>query len=80
MVKQEAVLLCSRAGIANDVDDGNVFRISSCNSIDCGKLAHTERGDNSRNAFHTCIAIGGVSGVQLIAISDPVKAGRFDVV
>lgn len=80
MVKQQPVLLGGSGWVANNVDNWNKLRVGACNCVDSGKFAYAKGCDDCGDAFYTCIAISGISGVQLVAVSNPVEPGRLDVV
>lgn len=62
------------------MNDGNVFAISAGDTVNSGQLAYTKSGDDSADALHTSITVGGIGGIQLIAVADPFKPGLGQIV
>ena len=67
-------------GRANDVYDRSHFGVRTAYGIDGRELADTEGSDDGPNPSDSRIAVCGVAGVELIAVSHPVQAGRGNVV
>lgn len=60
VVKKHLVALRDGRGASNNVDDGNVLRVRSGNTVDGRKLTNTEGGDESSHLGNTGVSIGSV--------------------
>lgn len=61
VVQQHAIALRERRRAADNVDEGDVLRVGTGNTVDGGKLTNTKGGDESTNLVYSGVAIGGVS-------------------
>ena len=50
---------CGR--IAHDVDNGDVFRVRACESIDGREFTNAKGGDDGGDAFYSCLSVGGIA-------------------
>ena len=64
----------------HDVHDGGMFRIGTPDGIDGAEFADAEGGDEGAHALDAAVAVGGVAGVELVAVPDPGQPRRGDVV
>jgi hypothetical protein len=61
------------------MNNSYLFRHGPSNTVESRELADSMGGDETAGAVHSSgIAIGGVCGVELIGVADPIQA--FDVV
>jgi hypothetical protein len=73
-VMHQAALALHPAGRHSDeMNDREVFSISSANTANRAELADAVGGAQGRYAVDTSVAIGGVRGVEFIATSNPSK-------
>jgi hypothetical protein len=68
VVKKHLVTLRDGRGASNNVDDRNVLRVRSSNTVDGRELANTECGDESSHFGNTSVAIGSV-GCKLLLVN-----------
>ena len=61
-----------RIRAADDTDNGQILTVSASNSVQDAKATHSERHHTGPHASGACVAVGGVSGVQLVAAADQV--------
>jgi hypothetical protein len=80
VVKEHTVALGDGRGAANNVDNGNMFRVGTGQAIDGGKLAHTKSGDEGRDLGDSGITIGGVSSIELVDAANPLEAAVREIV
>lgn len=62
------------------MNNGDVFRVCTCNCVDCRQLTNTEGSDERRDTLYTGVAISGVASVELIAVADPLQTILRNVV
>jgi hypothetical protein len=60
VVKKHLVALRDGGGASNNVDNGDVLRVRSSNTVDGGEFTNTEGGDESGHLGDTGISIGSV--------------------
>ncbi len=70
----------ARTGVPTMWDDSGSFCVCACYGVHHRELAHAERSHHRRQALDAGISICRVACIQLVAVPDPVKARRLDVV
>ena len=63
---------------ADDVHDRHVLGVAARDRVGRRKLTDTECGYHSRHSAQSTVAVGGVSGVELIGVADPAQARMGD--
>lgn len=72
VVNQLALVLGGRRRHAGQVEDGHILRIRSADAADRAELPDTVGGAESTDAANARVAVGSVSGIQLVTASDVV--------
>ena len=62
------------------MNDGDIFRVCTCNGVDCRELTDTKSSDEGRDTLYAGIAVCCVTCVELIAVAHPLQAVFRDVV
>ena len=72
MMYLDVVTLHIAGGVANDVDDRNIFAVRSGDTVDRAELSNTIGCyDGSRYAPCACVAVGSIGGVEFVAGAHP---------
>jgi hypothetical protein len=80
VVKKHLIALRDSGRASNNMDDGDVLRVGSSNTIDGGELTNTEGGDESSHLGDTGVSIGSVGGVELVNTANPVEVALGKIV
>lgn len=74
MVKEQVFLLGGSCWDTYNVDEADMFSISTGNGVKGRKFTYTKSGDKNREAIDTGITVCGVTGVKFICVSDPAES------
>lgn len=60
VVEEHAIALGDGGWAADNVNDGDLLRVGTGDTVECGKLADTEGCDDCRDALDAGVSIGGI--------------------
>jgi hypothetical protein len=73
VVKKHLIALRDSGRASNNMDDGDVLRVGSSNTIDGGELTNTEGGDESSHLGDTGVSIGSVGWKVVISKCEAIQ-------
>jgi hypothetical protein len=80
VVKKHLVTLRDGRGASNNVDNRNMLRVRSSNTIDGRELTNAEGGDESSHLGDAGVTIGSVGSIELINTADPLEVALRKIV
>ena len=80
MVEDPIGTIVVGVGPTNDADQRQVLAVRSGNGVEHAEAADGEGDDAGTDATGTRVAVGSVSGVELVAAADDVESGLVDEV
>lgn len=65
------------AGETDNVDHTDVLGVSTSDGVEGGKFTDTKGGDQDTETVDTGVTVSGVTGIELIGVTDPTETLNF---